>query len=99
MKLYEDRIIPARTDKVLVKRKCDLCGVESSREKWKTESIYDVAETKMIVMIKQTDGQSYPEGGFGKEYEIDLCPKCFKDRLVPWLISQGANIKQTDWEW
>lgn len=33
------------------------------------------------------------------EKEVDICPDCFKNKLVPWLISQGAKIKQEDWDW
>jgi len=49
--------------------------------------------------MKQKEGSNYPEGGTGTEYEIDLCPKCFKERLVPWLKSEGAAIEEKEWDW
>jgi len=62
-----------------------------------SQSFYEVNETEVSVTVKQREGSSYPEGGMGTEYDIDLCPKCFKERFVPWLVSQGANIEQKDW--
>jgi len=58
-----------------------------------------VNETEVSVTVKQKEGESYPDGGSGTEYEIDLCPDCFKNRLVPWLKSEGANIGEMEWDW
>lgn len=43
---------------------------------------------------------SYPEGGGDNTFqEIHICPKCWTDRMLPWLKSQGVNIneKRTDY--
>ena len=98
MKIYEKRPVPATTRTVLIKRKCDLCGTESKDSDWEA-GIYKVNETEIKIIIKQKDGSNYPEGGSGTEYEIDICPACFKDRLVPWLESQGADIEEQEWDW
>ena len=98
MKIYTDKVIPASTTKVLIKRQCDLCGASAKNEDWGA-SMYEVNKTEVTVAIEQKDGSSYPDGGSGDKYEIDLCPKCFKERLVPWLLSQGATIKQEEWDW
>ncbi len=80
-------------------RSCDLCGtVSKGYDSW-AGGCYVVDETEILVTVKQKEGKSYSEGGYGEEYEIDLCPKCFKDRLVPWLQSQGAKIKKMPWDW
>ena len=97
MKVYENVKIPSRVEKKLVSRKCDLCG-KIGADSW-GGGCYEVLETEMTVTIIQKEGNSYPEGGTGTEYEIDLCPDCFKSRLVPWLISQGANIQENEWDW
>lgn len=99
MKKYEERIDNSpRKYKVLLERCCDLCGFKAKSEDWGS-SRYNVNETDIQVTCKQKDGNSWPEGGSGYEYEIDLCPSCFKNKLVPWLQSQGANIQQIDWDW
>jgi hypothetical protein len=94
MKHYEERTT-TRTDRVEVSRTCDLCGRVATRSGWDA-GIYD---TEIAVTVKQREGTSYPEGGSGTEYEIDLCPDCFKGRLVPWLKEQGARIEPKEWDW
>lgn len=97
-KIYEEYIIPEKKSKRLVCHQCDLCGLKSNSYDWET-GIYEINETEISIRIKQKEGKSYPEGGSGYEYEIDLCPNCFKNRLVPWLKSEGAYIEQKCWDW
>jgi hypothetical protein len=100
-RVYEDAIepaVPAKVVKKFVRRTCDLCGVASKRGKEWEPSSYTVAETEVSVTVTHRSGKSYPEGGSGTEVEVDLCPKCFKDRLIPWLESQGATIEASDWD-
>ena len=101
MKQYEVRMTdpqPAREYQHFVARICDLCGTVTKREDWNA-GIYEIDETEIRVEVRQKEGSNYPEGGMGTEYDIDLCPNCFKDKLVPWLISQGANIEKKEWDW
>lgn len=79
----------------LIKVVCDLCGKENQSTDWATG--FHEKDT-VDVTVKQRECSIYPEGGTGTEYKIDLCPECFKDRLVPWLRSEGANIRELDWE-
>ena len=83
---------------VLVERKCDLCGRTAKTDDWEA-GCYTVDETDIMVTILQKDGKEYPEGGSGTRIEVDLCPDCFKDRLVPWLRSEGAAIEPIEWSW
>ena len=78
--------------------RCDLCGAIGEGGKWE-RGIWRVDETTVEVAIHQREGESYPEGGSGTEYVIDLCPTCFVNRLIPWLRSEGADIKQAEWDW
>jgi hypothetical protein len=96
MREYEKVIVPARTEEVLVRRKCDLCGVEAEKADWDA-GVYVVDETEIKIIIKHKEGSCYPEGSWGSEYEIDLCPECFRERLIPWLKGEGANIKEVEW--
>lgn len=101
MKTYEERSI-TRKEKFLIQRKCDLCGRPDKEKVFKSlwgEALWDINETEIKITIRQKEGHNYPEGGSGTEYEIDLCPECFKNRLVPWLKSQGANIEEKEWDW
>lgn len=85
-------------EEVLDELRCDLCGTKADHGTWES-GCYRVDETDLSVTVKQRSGDVYPEGGSGTEYLIDLCPTCFKDRLVPWLINQGAKINEKDWDY
>lgn len=101
MRIFEDRLIPSRNDQVCVGLKCDLCGkVSESIHDWSISS-HDLSETEVSIktIIRHSDGYQYPEGGNSINYEIDICPECFMDKLVPWLKSQGADIKKTKSDW
>lgn len=93
MKQYEDISIPATTRKCLEKVICDLCGKESKRTDWwrRTwdESEYDFQETELNCRI----GEDYPEGRNYDEYEIDMCPDCFINRLIPWIEKENPQAK------
>jgi hypothetical protein len=79
-------------------RKCDICGKESHSADWGS-GFYSIDETLILMRIQQRGGVSYPDGGGeGSEYDIDLCPDCFVNKLIPWLKSQGAEIKPKKWE-
>ena len=98
MKIYKERIIPEHRDLIVEKRTCDLCGKDGANA-WNAGS-YDIGETEITVKIHQKEGEDYGEyGGSGTEYDIDLCPECFKNELVPWLKSQGADIQEKEWDY
>ena len=98
MKIYMDKT-ETHTYKVLASRVCDMCGKKGKGDEDWNGATYDVNETEITIKVQQKEGFSCPDGGHGKNYDIDICPTCFKGKLVPWLISQGANIKQEDWDW
>ena len=83
---------------VLVSTTCDLCGVEAKRGEY-CSSVYDVEETEVEVTVSKKDGYSCPDGGSGTEYVVDICPDCFKNKLIPWLKSQGCKAERLDWNW
>ena len=82
----------------LLETTCDLCGTIAKNGYW-DRSNYEVNETEIEVKIKQKQGEAYPEAGWGKEILIDMCPKCFTEKLIPWLKTQGADIQETDWDY
>jgi transcription elongation factor Elf1 len=87
MKTIEE---PAKMREIVDFVTCDICG-----SKIETESPYEVNEVKVCHRI----GSNYPEGGDGTETSVDLCGKCFDEKLLPWLRSQGAEPQESDWEW
>jgi hypothetical protein len=83
--------------------KCDLCGKvaptpDEADSDWGggvwAKGSYDVQD----VVVRYKFGSSYPEGTFVDIAEFDICPDCFRDRLVPWLREQGAvgRVRDSD---
>lgn len=81
----------------LVETTCDLCGALAKRGNWESSS-YEVNEVEVEVTVRQKDGYTYPEGGSGTEIVVDICPECFKGKLVPFLRSEGAKIEEQEWD-
>lgn len=98
MRHYKTVEVPATTKQELDKTTCDLCGKEAKRGYWESSS-YEVNDTEIEVTIKHEDGYNYPEGGNGTKYSVDMCPDCFKERLIPWLESQGCKAERKEWDW
>ena len=98
----EQREVPAKTTTVVVAVVCDLCGAEAkSRYNWGGET-WERDETKVKMDARPTvehgKGSSYPEGGWGTVYRVDICPTCFREKLVPWLREQGADIIEEEYD-
>lgn len=95
-KQYEKREVK-ETRNVLVGLTCDLCGYVAKHnfDNWGVHNPSEVAQTE----VSLRDGIQYPENGSGDKVEIDICPKCFKTKLIPWLQSQGASIKEQEWDY
>ena len=85
-------------EEILVETTCDLCDKVAKEGHWESSS-YEVNETEIEVTVRQKDGHSFPEGGSGEEYVVDMCPGCFKEKLIPWLESQGCKAKIKEWLW
>lgn len=86
--------IPAKgpeVKEVLAFVACDLCGVQIDSGAVN----YGVDEVEVL----HKTGKSYPEGGSGTTASVDMCGKCFDEKLVPWLRSQGAEVRTDEWYW
>lgn len=78
---------------------CDLCGAVAKYGNWESV-VYEVAEAEIEITVRYKDGEENPAcGGGGTKYHVDICPACFKTKLIPWLESQGATCKSEDWDW
>ena len=74
---------------------CDFCGAETDDpECWPPKSGY-YGINKVIIQLKT--GESYLETRHGKTFMVDMCPKCFREKLAPWVESQGAKVREKDW--
>lgn len=83
--------VPAETKVVTDFITCDIC-----HEKIKGAiSSYGVNK----VEIRYKYGNEYPEGGDGEEVEMDMCPKCFETRLVPWIQTFGGEPSRRKWSY
>ena len=89
MRHFEKVKIPAQTKEKLTHVTCDICKEEIKKES------YSATETE----VKMRKGDMYPEGGWGEEIEYDICPKCFTDKLIPWLEENGAKREWDDWDY
>jgi hypothetical protein len=96
MRRYEKKTETITTNN-LVETTCDLCNAIAKQGCWES-SIWDVNESEVSISITHKDGTQYPEGGSGTSMEVDICPKCFKEVLVPFLKSKGANIEEKTWD-
>lgn len=97
MRTYETKEV-IHTRKVCTHLHCDICGKEGAHGDWES-GYYEIQETKLEVTVTQRDGSSYPDGsGWGTSLRVDLCPECFRDKLVPWVNSQGGNVKKEEWD-
>ena len=86
------------TAKIIEFIQCDICGKKANSHDW-SAGTYNIDETEFKILIRQRDGTNYPECAWGTEYEADICPDCFKDKLIPWLDGQGCKAKRKEWDW
>src|SRR5689334_6230256 len=99
MKQYIEKIDNTpRKYKELVARTCDICGSDGKTQDW-GEFTCKYNETQISIKIRHMTGETYGNCGNEDRYEIDICPKCFQTKLIPWLESQGVNkeIVTIDW--
>jgi hypothetical protein len=92
MKKYQEYEVPTHIDRHWISTVCDLCGDES-------ETGWAPHYSAFEATVRLRDGIAYPECGNGTEIEYDLCPTCFREKLIPWLESQGAKTVITEWDW
>lgn len=72
---------------------CDICKQEFDDDDW-NKGAYEVLETN----VSMKTGYLYPEGGNGDEITFDICPYCFKNKLIPALKELGAHPTESKWD-
>jgi hypothetical protein len=95
---------PSRTDTFIIEIVCDLCGHRRMCRNG-TRSLPDEIEWKERPMertsVQLQDGEGAylgRDGGMWTETIFHVCPSCFRGKLMPWFLSQGAcpTIKKVD---
>lgn len=93
MKVMKTVPVPATTREVLDFIKCELCERKHHDERW-SPGIYEVSEPEVVLSV----GTNYPEGSSIDRTYLDICPTCFKEKLIPWFVSQGGVPREvSDW--
>lgn len=74
---------------------CDFCGEETDHaECWPPRSGY-YCINQAIIQFKT--GDKYDEFERVKTLNVNMCPKCFLEKLMPWLESQGIKVREETW--
>lgn len=88
MKVYVEKT-ETRTYQSLERTICDICGTEEGTGHWQTGNCYDFDD----VTIHHEHGSRYPSGGNKEELNLDICPKCFSEKILPVLRSLGVKTQ------
>lgn len=102
--MRKSKEIPS-TRSVLDFMRCDICGAQTTDENaWPEHSQEFIDEDYgFSTEINEVSQIMWKEGGYyhydGGQYnliQVDICPKCFLTKLVPWLESQGVKINKEE---
>lgn len=91
MRVMKTVTVPERTEERFDYMKCELCENTSHDSDW-SPGLYEVTEPE----VSLREGSSYPEGDFTKTTYLDICPKCFKEKLIPWFLEQGGAVRESE---
>jgi hypothetical protein len=82
--------VPAHPQEQLDYISCELCSARTlpGQDGWE-ERIYDVLD----VEIQLNQGYSYPGYYSTTATVLDICPKCFREKLMPWFVAQGGTVR------
>ncbi len=101
-KIVEIPATPARTERRLECVICDICGKESGEnEEWPDDSGDEMGgctyiKTRVKLVRTWSPGWNDPDHHMATRF--DLCPACFKNKLMPWLAGQGVAMPAEKWE-
>lgn len=94
--------------------KCEICGVETVDDMWAGED-YDFADmflgadsfqveiSRHFRMRARREKHEYArwngDYGLSESFEVEFCPSCWKEHLVPFLEKLGVNVNVKVSEW
>ena len=95
MKATSRVLVPATTRERVDYIECELCKVKSTRgEDW-PQNHFEIAE----IRVQLREGYYYSEGGQSTATILDICPACFKSKLVPWFEQLGGKVRSEENDW
>ena len=80
------------------KMTCDICALTVEGDKWSNnEDVRKEFGNECDVSFNYSEGKSFREdGGWKKTYSLDICPMCFKHRIIPLLQKEYGVMLQTE---
>lgn len=83
---------------------CDLCGIHLYQATFYGKTtlnpvIQNEYGNAACVQVTLTAGERGWDWGAGETTRFDLCPKCFEEKLAPWLELHGAMPKRKGWSY
>lgn len=99
MKNYETREV-VRKESNITTIVCDFCKAEREygyawKEVFDTERASHYQEETEPLVFKI--GEYFPEYGEGRQWELDICPKCFGEKILPLVITEAKNGSEWDY--
>lgn len=93
MRHVKEVTVPAYTTTVVESHTCDLCGkkLETQRFSWEHVTV----ECNEELVFLGINAEVSPEPTYRKT-SVDMCKACFKNKLIPWLLENGAKIQEED---
>jgi len=89
--------VPASTVRRVAAVVCELCGRRGRGEDYPVGGDYSQGMyEKMEVHVGMEEGDIYPEGGTINQTILDICPDCFRGKLVPWFEAQGGKVRTNE---
>lgn len=84
--------IPSSFKRVLDRTTCDICQSEIGLD-------HVGIGTDTIVKHSTVNDYGPDCGGDGKDTTLDICSKCFTEKLVPWAVAQGVKPRIESYDW
>lgn len=79
---------------------CDLCRKRFAEAR--PESGSDIlwsahgSDERLVTAMKYHKTEYYGAECDGEDIDVHICPRCFSERLIPWMkSSQGVNVDST----
>jgi hypothetical protein len=91
MKVMKTVTVPAKTETKLDYMQCELCENRSHTEDW-SPRVFEIREPTVTFR----EGTDFPEGSSATTIHLDICPECFKTKLIPWFEAQGGSTRETE---
>lgn len=79
---------------------CDICG--SSEEKWESTKGQSWGHHSEEISLYHKITESYCGEGTSNEIDLDVCPTCFRDKILPFIKSisyKPENIEYREIDW